>query len=83
MEISEMQQKTEKINLFLKCIWVSCGKFLVLRGEYLSLTVNVLTTSSNISDMPRRDIFQLNFLWIDEKYDKSAAVWISAVFGTL
>ena len=32
--------------------------------------------------MTKRDISQLNFSKRDEKYDESAAVEISAVFGT-
>ena len=33
----------------------------VLRKEYLSSASNVLTNSPNISDITKRDIFELNF----------------------
>ena len=43
----------------------------------------MLTNSRKISHITNRDIFQINFIYSDQKYDKSAVVSISAVFGTL
>ena len=43
----------------------------------------MLPNSPKISDITKRDIFQLYFPHSDEKNDKSAAVQILAGFGTL
>ena len=45
--------------------------------------MNVLTKEPKISDIIKRDIFQLNFLKSDGQYDKTTVVQIAAVFGTL
>ena len=86
-----MQQEIEK-KLFVSkqffpfvdnCIWIGCGKFCLYQREYLSSAVNVLTNSPQILHITKKDIFRLEFFYSDEKYDKSAAVHISAVFRTL
>ena len=41
MWISEMVQKFRTSHFFLdKCIWIGCRKISLLRGEFLSSTVN-------------------------------------------
>ena len=40
---------------------------LLLRRDYLSTAVNVLTDSPDISDITKRDIFQLHFPQIEAK----------------
>ena len=51
--------------------------------SFLSSTVNALKNSPKISEIAKKDIFQLNFLRLMEKCDKSAFVKISSLFGTL
>ena len=41
-----------------------CSKFSYLPREYLSSDVNVLTNSPTICNISKRDIFQLNFSYI-------------------
>ena len=43
----------------------------------------MLKNSPKIPDINKKDIFQLNSCQSDRKYDKSAAVQISAVLGAL
>ena len=58
--------QAQKINCFLEnCFWISCGKFSLFRREYLSFPVNVLTNSPKISDITKRDIFELIFCQSD------------------
>ena len=65
---SENPQKNwEKSDCFWdKCIWICCVKFPLLRREYLSSAVNVLTNILNISHVTKRDSFQLNYLHNDQ-----------------
>ena len=56
-------KKFKKYFYFLRnCIWIGWYKFSVLRREYLSSAVNVLTNSLKNSDITKRDIFQLFFV---------------------
>ena len=41
-------------------------KLSLLRREYMSLVVNVLTNSLKISHFTKRDFFKLNFIHNDE-----------------
>ena len=69
MHISETQSKTEK-NVFSfwdKSVWSCEQKIWILRREYLSSGVNVLTNSLKISDLTKADIFQLDDLEFIEK----------------
>ena len=50
-----------------KCIWIASGTFSLLWREYLSLAVNVLTNSSKISDLMKREVFWLNLSQSVEK----------------
>ena len=43
---------------------------------------NVLKNSSNISDLTKRDVFQVNLCWINGKLRKGAPAQISSEFGT-
>ena len=43
-------------------IWIGCVKFSLLRTEYLSSVVNVLTANPKMLHITKRDFFQLNFL---------------------
>ena len=67
-----MQSTVDKKNFHFwnKGVW-SCGqKICVLRREYLSSGVNVLSNSLKISDMTKAGIFQLNFPRIHWKTEK-------------
>ena len=53
-----MQEKIEKrLDNYIS---IGYGKFSVLRREYLSSAVSVLTNSPKISNITKRDISQLN-----------------------
>ena len=57
----------EKVFCFWdKCIWKCCNKFPLLRREYLSLAVNVLTNSPKILNITKRHFFQLSCLHSDQ-----------------
>ena len=65
----EMQQKKKIKKSFGfsdYCIWIGCFQFCLLWPEYLSSAVNVLRNSPGISDITKRDVFQLNFSQSDE-----------------
>ena len=77
-----MQSTVDKKNFHFwnKGVW-SCGqKICVLRREYLSSGVNVLTNSLKISDMTKAVIFQLNLSRILWKIGKW---WYRAYFSSV
>ena len=43
------------------CIWIGSSKFFLLRKEYISWSINVLTNIPKMPDISRKDIFQLKF----------------------
>ena len=62
-----MQQEIENVFCLLdNCIWIGWGKFSLLSREYLPSAVNVSANSPKISDITKRDIFQLNSTICDE-----------------
>ena len=68
MHISKMQEKIEK-KLFVfrdNCVRIGCVKLSLLRREYLSSAVNVLTTSYKALRLTKTDIFRLNYLPNDQ-----------------
>ena len=66
-----------------KCIWIVYVKLTLLRRKYLSLVVNVLTDSTKILHITKRNFFQLNFFTVVNKDCEGAVVQISTVFGTV
>ena len=56
-----MQKKLHENIFFLceKCILIACVKFSLLRREYLSSVVNLLTNSLTIFHITKRDLFKL------------------------
>ena len=62
-------------------IWIGCAKISLLQKKYLSSGVNVLTNSLKFLHITNRDICQLNFSQMDEKYYKSSVMQISQVLG--
>ena len=57
-------------------IWIGFGKFSLLQKEYLSSSINALTNSPKISDITKRDFWNLSFLKVMKKYDKSTVLQI-------
>ena len=56
-------KNSEKVFFFFyNCIWIGCQYLPLLRGEYLSLAVNMLTNSPKILVFTKRAIFQLSVL---------------------
>ena len=51
----------------------------LLRREYLSLEVNVLTNSLKILDSTNIDFFQMNFVDREKNYGKGSVLQISTV----
>ena len=47
-------------------VWIGCIKLSLLRTEYLSSPVNVLTDSLKILHVTKRDLFQLIYLHIHQ-----------------
>ena len=72
MHISEMQSKIDKMCFLLKIklLEIVVSKMCILRQEYLSSGVNVLTNSLKISDVIMADILQLNLSRIHGKIGK-------------
>ena len=73
MQTSKMEEKIEK-KLFSKmffCFWdncvrIGCVKLSLLRREYLSSAVNVLTNSYKALHLTKTDFFLLNYLPSDQ-----------------
>ena len=58
----------QKVSGFLdNLIWIGKGKFSLLLREYSQLAVNVLTSSSKISDRIKNNFFWLNLVQSDLK----------------
>ena len=63
------------------CIRIGSSKFSFILREYLQSAV-VLISSPEVSDFRKNNFFGLNLPQTDKKkYDKSAYLQISAVFG--
>ena len=72
MHISEMQSKIDKMGFCSgdKSVWNCCRKICILRREYLSSGVNVLTNSLKISAVAKEHFFQLNLSQIHGEIGK-------------
>ena len=59
-----MEKKIEKKFFYVLDNWISigCVKMPLLRREYLSSAINVLTNSPKMFHMTKRDFLKLNFL---------------------
>ena len=67
-ENAEKKKNWEKVFAFWdNCIWRCCHKLSLLRREYLSSAVNVLTNSPVILHITERDFFQPNCLYSDQQ----------------
>ena len=56
----------KKFCLWDKFIWIGCVKLSLLRREYFSSAVNVLTNSFKILHNTKRDFLQLNYVHNDQ-----------------
>ena len=68
MQIWKIQKPIQE-NVFClwdNCISIGCVKLSLLRREYLSLAVNVLTNCFQILHVTKGDIFRINFLRSDQ-----------------
>ena len=77
----------KQISIF-NFIWIGCIKLSLLRREYLSSAVNVLTNSPIIFHVTKRDFFLLKWLNSDRKcgsskYGNGAVLQISRVIWTV
>ena len=62
-----MQKKISKTFLFGdNCVRIACVELSLLRREYLSSAVNVLTNSYKALCLTKRDFFLLNYLPNDQ-----------------
>ena len=63
MEIQGMEQKIrKKVSCFLdNCVWIESDKFSQFRRGSLSLTVNLLTNAPKISNITKRNFFEISF----------------------
>ena len=52
--------------LWDNCIWICCNELSLLRREYLSSAVNVLTNSPENLHITKRDFLEQNFLETDQ-----------------
>ena len=68
MQISKMQEKIhQKAFCFWdNCVGIGCVKLSLLRREYLSSAVNVLTNSYKALRLTKTDFFRLNYLPNDQ-----------------
>ena len=65
-KFQKLRKKLRKLfDFWDNCIWISCIKLSLLRREYLSLAVNILTKSLKIFHITSRDFFKLNCLRSD------------------
>ena len=67
-----MESKIDKNPSFFETrnVWSGSQKICILRREYLSSGLNVLTNSLKISDVTKADSFQLNLSRIRGKIGK-------------
>ena len=57
----------KKFCFWETCIWIGCVKLSLLRTEYLSSALNMLTNRLKVLNMSKKDFFQLNYLLSDQK----------------
>ena len=79
------RKKFSKSFFFLdNFISIGCGKFSVVWRKYLSSAISLITNSPKISDITKRDIFQLHFPHSNEKiWSKCCRVDFSSLSNTL
>ena len=67
LDLKNVKIISQKVFCFSdKCVWIRCIKMSLLRREYLSWAVNVLTNSLKTLRVTKSDFFQLNYLHIGQ-----------------
>ena len=67
VELKNAEKYSEKVFCFWdNSLWIGCVKLSLLRREYLSSAVNVLTNSLKILHSTNLDFSQLNYVQIDQ-----------------
>ena len=76
VDLKNSQKNSDKFFCFWhKFIWIGCIKLSLLRRQYLSLPVNVLTNSLKILQITNNNFFQLNYLHSSQWIWKSCCRW--------
>ena len=82
--LKNAQKSSEKDFCFWdKCIWTGCSKLSLLRTQYLSSAVGMLTNSIKIFQFTKMVFFQLNYLHVMNEYGAGVAVEIESVFWSV
>ena len=61
-----IKNSEKAFRFFDNCVRIYCAKLSLLRREYLSSAVNVLTTSYKALRLTKTDFFRLNYLPNDQ-----------------
>ena len=72
------KNREKVLRFWEKSVWSCCGKFCILRQEYLSSGVNVLENSLKIFDQSKAVFFRLN---LPEIHGKRGYKWCLATFS--
>ena len=76
-----MHKTIQKKNFFWdESIWIGCIKLSLLRREYSSSLVNVLTNRVKTLHVFKSDFFQLNYLEVINEFGKAADVGLESLF---
>ena len=63
MQKKKNKENGEKVFSFWdNCFWIGCVNFSLLRREYLSSAVNVLTNSLKVLYITKGGFYQLNYV---------------------
>ena len=65
------------------CIWIGCSELSLLRREYLSPAINMLTNILKTLHITQTNIFYSIAFTVINKYGESGVRQISTVFGSL
>ena len=84
LDLKNASKNWEKVFSFWdNCIWIDIVKLSLLRTGYFSLAANVLTSSTKIWHVNKRDFFQLNWIGSDKWIWSKCCEAVSKVPGNL
>ena len=84
LDYKNATKNSEKVSCFRgNCIWNDIVKLPLLRTGYFSLAANVLTSSTKIWHVNKRDFFQLNWIGSDKWIWSKCSEAVSKVPGNL
>ena len=84
LDLKNASKNWEKVFSFWdNCIWIDIVKLSLLRTGYFSLAANVLTSSTKIWHVNKRDFFQLNWIGSDKWIWSKCSEAVSKVPGNL